>query len=270
MTNALSLRSVTKAAAILLILFPRVARAADPSALHTQGLKAMAAGDWKNAVDVLEQATAAAPDDLVVGTDYRQAVIKAAAASNVEPYNRCVALFQKLVLEHPKAANAYLNLGFATVDRIPVEGAITQVILADKALTYFGKALEIEPTWLGFYSRGHAYLFWPPIFGRVDSGISDLEKAVAIAREKGDHKNYYARSWAALGDGFWRKEDLARAREIWKEGLALYPNDEELKARFSRTDPATLDSFLKAHYDTTVRVSTSLNEIYGNRLDPAK
>lgn len=241
--------------------------APDAKALHKQGLVALAARDWKAAVDTLEGATAAAPDDIVIGADYRQAVIGAAAAAKtLDPYNRCVAFFEKLVVDHPKSANAFLNLGFANVDKIPAEGAITQVLLANRALTHFGKALELEESWLGYYSRGHAYLFWPPIFGRVAAGIADLEKAVEISRRKADRQAYYSRAWAALGDGYWRQDNLDRAREIWKEGLAAFPDDLELKARLSRADRAELDAFLNIHYDTTARVATNLNEVFGDRL----
>jgi tetratricopeptide (TPR) repeat protein len=254
----------------LIMTSAALAAAADAQALHKQGLAALAAKDWTVAVDTLEAATAAAPDDIVIGTDYRQAVIGAAAAAKaIDPYNRCVAFFEKLVADHPKSPNAFLNFGFANVDKIPAEGAITQVLLANRALTQFGKALELEPSWLGFYSRGHAYLFWPPIFGRVDAGIADLEQAVAISEKKGDRRPFYARAWAALGDGYWRKENLDRAREIWKQGLAVYPADPELTARASRVDRAELDAFLGAHYDTTARVATNLNEIFGDRLAPA-
>ena len=41
---------------------------------------------------------------------------------------------EKLVAENPEASNAWLNYGFAYVDKIPVEGAITQVILANTSL----------------------------------------------------------------------------------------------------------------------------------------
>jgi len=241
--------------------------AADPKALHKKGLAALSARDWQTAVDTLEAATAAAPNDIIIGTDYRQAVIGAAAAAGgLEPYNRCIAFFEKLVADNPRAPNAYLNLGFANVDKIPAEGAITQVLLANKALGHFGKALELEESWLGYYSRGHAYLFWPPIFGRVSLGIADLEKAVEISRKKGDRQAFYARAWAALGDGYWRQDDVAKAHEIWKQGLASYPQDAELKARESRTDRVELDTLLNAHYDTTARVATNLNEIFGDRL----
>jgi tetratricopeptide (TPR) repeat protein len=241
--------------------------AADPKVLHKQGLTALLARDFKLALSTLEAAAAAAPDDIVIGADYRQAVIGAATAEKgLEPYNRCVAFFQKLVTDHPRSANAHLNLGFAHVDKIPAEGAITQVLLANSALGYFGKALELEESWLGYYSRGHAYLFWPPIFGRVALGIADLEKATEISRKKGDRQPFYGRAWAALGDGYWRQDNIDRAREIWKQGLGMYPDDPELKARAARTDRAELDAFLNVHYDTTARVATDLNEIFGDRL----
>jgi len=242
------------------------AASADPKELHRKGLVALAAHDWQTAVDTLEAAAAAAPDDLLIGTDYRQAVIGAAsAADSLEPYARCIAFFETLVEAHPRASNAYLNLAFANVDKIPAEGAITQVLLANTALGHFGKALEIDATWLGYYSRGHAYLFWPPIFGRTADGIADLEAAVEMGRSKGDRQPYYGRAWAALGDGHWRLEDVARARQTWEEGLKEYPDDAELKARWSRKDLSELDAFLEAHYDTTLRVSTSLSEVYGDR-----
>lgn len=268
MRQSLRIRSFVMALlAVALTSFAPAAAAADPKALHQKGLAALAGRDWRAAVDTLEAAAAAAPDDIIIGTDYRQAVIGAATAGGgIEAYNRCIAFFEKLTAENPQASNAWLNLGFAHVDKIPAEGAITQVLLANKALTHFGKALELEPSWLGYYSRGHAYLFWPPIFGRVPLGIADLEKAVEIGRQKGDRQAHYGRAWAALGDGYWRQDDVVKAREIWKQGLAQYPEDPELKAREVRTDRAELDAFLNAHYDTTARVATNLNEIFGDRL----
>jgi tetratricopeptide (TPR) repeat protein len=252
---------------LALLAQPAGAADVDPKPLHRKGLSALAARDWKTAVDALEAASAAAPNDVVIGTDYRQAVIGAAtAATSLEPYVRCIAFFEKLTTDHPQAASAWLNLGFAHVDKIPAEGAITQVLLANKALGHFGKALELEQSWLGYYSRGHAYLFWPPIFGRVPMGIADLEKAVEIGRKTADRQPYYGRAWAALGDGYWRQENVEQAREIWKQGLAQFPNDPELKAREARSDRTELDAFLNAHYDTTQRVATNLNEIYGDRL----
>jgi tetratricopeptide (TPR) repeat protein len=248
---------------VLALLGAGALGAADGRGLYEEGLAAAEAADYEAAFAKLEAAVAAEPDNLRYGTAYRQAVIAAAGDEKKELYERCIEFFKTLVAAHPEAANAYLNLAFAHVDKIPAEGAITQVILANTSLTYFGNALELEESWLGRYSRGHAYLFWPTIFGRAASGIADLEKAIAIARENGDPKPYHARAWAALGDGYWRLDDVDKAREVWTRGRELFPGDGELEARLSRTGREELDAYLEVHYDTGQRVATHLREILG-------
>ena len=84
-----------------------------------------------------------------------------------------LAFFQELVTAHPSAANAHLNFGFAYVDKIPVAGAITQVILANNALGEFTTAVALQPSWIAYYTRGNSYLFWPKIFNRTRLGIDD-------------------------------------------------------------------------------------------------
>src|SRR5229473_6340994 len=118
----------------------------------------------------LESALAADPDNIRYGSEYRQAVIQA------KEYDRSLKFFEKLVSDHPKASNAYLNYGFAYVDKIPAAGAITQVILANTALTQFTKALRLRPSWIAYYTRGNSYLFWPKIFKRAYLGVADLEQ----------------------------------------------------------------------------------------------
>jgi tetratricopeptide (TPR) repeat protein len=191
-----------------------------------------------------------APNDLRCGSDYRRLIIA------TEAFDRSIDFFEKLVAAHPDAANAYLNLGYALVDKIPVEGAITQVLMANTALGYFSKALELEETWVGYYTRGNSYLFWPAIFGRTALGLADLEKAIALSKTM-EKKDHHARAWAALGDGYWRLDDVAKARETWKQGLELFPENPHLVARASRNDEE-LDAFLESHFETGNRVDTDL------------
>src|SRR5712691_9617308 len=124
----------------------------------------------------LESSLSADPDNIRFGSEYRQAVIQ------TKEYDRSLRFFEKLVADHPKSGNAHLNYGFAYVDKIPVAGAITQVILANNALTEFTRALEMKPTWIGYYTRGNSYLFWPRIFQRTHLGISDLQEALKMQR----------------------------------------------------------------------------------------
>ncbi len=221
---------------------------------YVEGMAKVTAKDWPAALDLLEQAMLAEPNNLRAGAEYRQVMIAA------EVYDRGLEFLDKLVTDNPEAPNALLNLGFANVDKIPVEGAITQVILANTALEKFSAALELEETWLLRYTRGNSYLYWPAIFGRTQLGIDDLQRAIEMAAE-GDSFPYHGRAWAALGDGYWRLDDPAKAIETYKKGLALYPDHPELKKRAS-LDEAELVVFLEALFDTNLRVATHLREIW--------
>jgi len=206
--------------------------------------------DAENALGLFEAELQNAPNDLRCGSDYRRLILA------TEAYDRGIEFFEGLVDEHPEAPNAFLNLGYALVDKIPVEGAITQVLLANTALGHFSKALEMEETWVGYYTRGNSYLFWPAIFGRTALGMEDLEKAVALS-EKVEKQDHHARAWAALGDGHWRLDDVAKAREVWQKGLVLFPDNPHLAAREPKSDE-DLEAFLETHFDASNRVDTDL------------
>jgi len=242
------------ALALALALGHGPALANDGARMFESAQKSVTAEDYKNALDKFEVALEAQPDNLRWGAEYRQAVIAA------EAYDRGIAFFEVLVEAHPEASNAYLNLGYAYVDKIPAEGAITQVLLANTALTHFSKAIELEDSWLARYTRGNSYLFWPAIFGRTPLAIEDLEKALEFA-EKTEPKPYHANAWAGLGDAYWRLEDMEKAREIWSEGQELFPEDPKLAARLE-SEGEELDSYLEAHFDATQRVETHLRELF--------
>ncbi len=219
-----------------------------------EGTLAATEDDWDRAMGLFEKALTGEPDNLRFGTDYRQAAIAAGQ------YDRCLEFLEQLVVENPGAANAHLNVGFAHVDKIPVEGAITGVILANEAIGHFSDALELEETWLGRYTRGNSYLYWPAIFGRTQKGIDDLERAIEMAADS-DAKPYHAHAWVALGDGHWRLDDLDKAREVWSRGLEMFPDSQELKDRLAHEDEE-LNVFLEEHFDSSLRVATDLGEIW--------
>lgn len=202
----------------------------------------------------LEDALARAPDDLRAGNDYRMAAIQ------TSQYDRAIAFFDTLVKAHPDAANAHLNYGFAYVDKIPVAGAITRVILANNALGEFTRSLELEPTWIGYYTRGNSYLFWPRIFNRTRLGVADLQKA--LEKQRADTKRpYHVRAFVSLGDGYWKMGKKDRARSAWKEGLAAFPEDAALNTRLS-LHAREIDALIEALYDPTKRVDTSLRDLW--------
>src|SRR5712691_12301624 len=172
----------------------------------------------------LESSLSADPDNIRFGSEYRQAVIQ------TKEYDRSLKFFEKLVADHPTSSNAYLNYGFAYVDKIPASGSITQVILANTALSHFSKSIEIKPSWIALFTRGNSYLYWPKIFGRAPLGVADLEAAVKLSQAV-PKRPYHARAWVALGDGYWKLDQGDRARATWSAGLKLFPDHPQLKAR---------------------------------------
>jgi tetratricopeptide (TPR) repeat protein len=232
------------------------APAADAEQSFREATEAVASGNLESALDHFEAALTADPDNLKYGSEYRQAVIK------LKAYDRCIAFFEKLVADHPQASNAYLNFGFAYVDKIPDAGAITQVINANTALSYFTKSVELKPTWIGLYTRGNSYLFWPKIFNRTQLGIDDLEAAVKLGESLG-RQPYHVRAWVSLGDGYFKNEEPDKAREAWKNGLAKFPGNPDLEKRLAASDEELM-SIVKVAYDPNVRVSTNLSEVWSD------
>jgi tetratricopeptide (TPR) repeat protein len=205
----------------------------------------------------LERRLAVDPDNLSVANEYRRVVI------HTRQYERAIRFFEALVGTHPEAANAHLNCGFAYVDKIPTAGSITQVILANAALSEFSRAIDLQPTWIGYYTRGASYLFWPRIFGRAPLGIADLEEALRI-QQREPKRPYHMRTFVALGDGYWKLGDLEHARDVWTTGLRAFPDCKALDARL-HADAAQLARILDAAFDPSRRVDTDLRELWSEQ-----
>lgn len=240
------------AALICACLFSGPLRASDAD--YQAGVKAMAANDTETALHSLELAVAGDPDNLQYGNEYRQLVIRS------KEYDRSLKFFEKTAAEHPKSANLFLNYGFAYVDKIPIAGSITQVILANNALTQFSKSIELQPSWIGYFTRGASYLFWPKIFNRAGLGVADLEKALELQKTE-PRRSYHVRTYIALGDGYWKTDDIKKARATWREGLKQFPNNAQLKRRLALRGDA-LKNAIEAGFDPDVRVNTDLKELW--------
>jgi len=219
-------------------------------------MKALAANDFPNAFLHLEMAVNGDPDNARYASEYRQAIIRG------KDFDRSVKFFQKEISDHPKSANLHLNLGFAYVDKIPAVGSITQVILANNALEEFSKAVELQPSWITYYTRGKSYLFWPKIFQRARLGVVDLEKAIEI-QKKESRRDYHVKTYIALGDGYWKMDNLEKARATWTEGLQEFPGNEQLKRRLSQQGDQ-LQATIEDQFDPNRRVDTNLRDLWSN------
>jgi tetratricopeptide (TPR) repeat protein len=244
------------AAAVLIVSLAAYGAPASPEASFQAAVKARATGDLPAALTDFEAALTLDPDNIRYGSEYRQAVIQA------KEYERSLKFFEKLVADHPNSAKAHLNYGFAYVDKIPAAGSITQVILANTALTEFTKSIDISPSWIAYYTRGNSYLFWPKVFLRASLGVADLEKAYAM-QKAGPKRSYHVRVYISLGDGYWKTDNLEKARTIWTEGLREFPDNAQLKARLARTGD-DLKMYIDSELDPNKRVDTNLHELWAS------
>jgi tetratricopeptide (TPR) repeat protein len=242
------------------------ASAAGPSGedAFLSGIQQLQAGDWDKSLDLLETALTADPDNLRYGSEYRRAAILRAETvhgrdGKPEDFNRPIQFFERLVAAHPDAANAFLNYGLAYVDKVPTVDALTRMSIANAALDEFSKSLDLKPSWVGYYTRGTSYLFWPKFFGRAKLGVADLETAVRM--QAGPKKPYYAHAWVALGDGYWKIDELEKARSAWNQGLREYPDTPALQERLS-SQGDDLKKMIEDARDPKKRVDTNLKNIW--------
>jgi len=257
----------TAVLATLLVIVGARAAASPSEDAFEQGMRALDAKEWDKGLGFLEAALTIDPDNIQYGSEYRQGALRRAQALHAkegqpQDFDRPLRFFEKILAKNPGAANAHLNYGFAYVDKIPAAGAITQVILANTALGEFSKSVELRPSWIGYYTRGVSYLFWPKIFGRAKLGVDDLETALKM-QKAGPKKPYHVRAWIALGDGYWKTDNPKKATSTWREGLKEFPGDARLRARLTRQGD-DLKGLIEDVLDPNKRVDTNLKDLWVN------
>jgi tetratricopeptide (TPR) repeat protein len=238
-------RVMASAAAVVVaaILAGSTGEAAGPSA------------DALSRLAALEPAVAADSENLIAAADYRQLAIAAGA------YDRSIKLFERLSRRPTAGAHAYLNLALAYVDKVPTVGALRQLYLGRDAIAALTRSIEREPTALAYLVRGVINLYYDAlIFHRVAKGVADLEQAQRLSAIDGA-RPYVARIFIALGDGYWRLDQPAHAREVWRSGLERFADNDLLRARVSAAD--NIVRGLIAHsLDPDIRVDTSLRDVF--------
>lgn len=198
-----------------------------------------------------EDAISREPENLKLSADYRQLVI---ASSE---FDRATRLFERLVKQKGSGPNVYISLALAYVDKVPASSRIRHVYLGRDAMSALSHAIERQPTALAFYVRGLINLFYNNfMFHRAPQGISDLQQALSLTKNDSPPV-LVERILVALGDGYWRAENQAKARETWSGAAVRFPASAPLQARLNGNQEQV--AFAVRHaLDEDIRVDTSL------------
>jgi tetratricopeptide (TPR) repeat protein len=207
-----------------------------------------------SAIDALERALGANPESLRIAADYRQLAVAA------KDFDRAIAFLENLSKRKDAGPNVRVSLALAYVDKVPTSGDIRRLYLGRDAMDALTKSIDQRPSVLAYWARGLINLYYNTfIFKRIPRGIADLEQA--LARVGPDTPPaLVARVYTSLGDGHAKLENVAKAREVWAEGLRRFPADQGLMKRLAAEGPALKDLVTTALYAGT-RVDTSLDGI---------
>jgi tetratricopeptide (TPR) repeat protein len=201
----------------------------------------------------LERAISADPENLKLAAEYRQQNIRAGE------FDRSIRLLEPLANRKGSGPNVQISLALAYVDKVPTSGDIRRLYLGRDAMNALTKAIEQRPTPLAYYVRGLINLYYNNfIFHRVPRGVADLERAKSMLGDRAP-AGLIRRVYLALGDGYFRLDDLAKARAAWSAGNARAP-DRAFEARLAAEGQPLRDMVTAALYAGR-RVDTSLVDL---------
>jgi tetratricopeptide (TPR) repeat protein len=205
-------------------------------------------------IDELERAVLDDPENLLLAADYRQLAIAA------RDFDRPIGVLEKLAKQKRGGPNVQISLALAYVDKVPTSGDIRRLYLGRDAIGALTRAIAQRPTPLAYYVRGLINLYYNNfIFHRVPRGIADLEQALAMTTAD-SAPAMILRVRTALGDGYFRLGNGAKARDVWSAAQQQFPHDLGLKSRLEKQGTA-LEDIVTTALTAGRRVDTSLADL---------
>jgi tetratricopeptide (TPR) repeat protein len=132
----------------------------------------------------------------------------------------------------PKDANLPATLGQAYLQKAgSIQDVREQGILGMKADATFEAALEADPeNWDARYWKTLAMSYWPTQLGK---GPEVIENFLGLIKkqEMQSPQPHYAQTYVVLGEQYEKYGHADYAREVWKRGATLFPNDPALRQK---------------------------------------
>jgi enediyne biosynthesis protein E4 len=200
--------------------------------------------------------------------NYKLASAYRARCADYNQHDRAIKFFSARVAAQPADWRARLELACAYVDKIPTCGGMAAIVskgtLARKSLDQLDAVLKEQPDlWVAHYTRGMNHLHWPRALRHSKDAVADLERCVALqerdGRSQSGPKPYGLRAYVALGDAWSKAGQPAKARRAWRQGLKLFPEASELKARLEIENDSALLKFVEKQRSLEHPIDTDLS-----------
>jgi tetratricopeptide (TPR) repeat protein len=132
-----------------------------------------------------------------------------------------VEVFHRHAKKHPQDASAQAAYGSMLIkacDHAPSDEA-------------FDKALGLDPEhWEARFTKALAYTFWPAFTGKPAEAVTHFEQLIA-QQERRRPEEHYAYTYLFLGNLHEQRGERAKALDVWRQGLRLFPNHEDLRKK---------------------------------------
>jgi tetratricopeptide (TPR) repeat protein len=243
----------------------------NPQARYTFALLLDQQSRQTAALGELEKAILLEPEKLLYANTYRTFIRRYGAVY----YDRSIRFFEDLTDKHPGRLMPALNKALAYVDKMPYPklGIVAQGKLSNKSIETLDEILKIDPScWAAKFVVAMNHLHWPRKLNHAPQAVKEFTELIALQKQLPSEKqrDYFALSYAGLGDAYVKnidqgqEENLARAKQAWSTGMALYPNSAELAQRLSLCNktPDELIQFVADLRSLKNPVNTDLNLIW--------
>ncbi len=177
----------------------------------------------------LEEKIRKHPDDFAIASKYRNLAIK------LGEFMRSIHFFEQLTNELPSIRNVRLQLAISYIDNIPQCGGMAAIVckgtFARQSLDQLDILLEADKTWWpAIYARGMNHLHWPRALKHSSMAVEDFNVCINLLQSDAV-RSYHVRPYIGLGDALTKNGDFETGMKAWREGLALFPGNSELKKR---------------------------------------
>jgi tetratricopeptide (TPR) repeat protein len=146
--------------------------------------------------------------------------------------DEALAYFREQAELNPDDAEAQFALGGAYLQAIQVtENDMLKGQLATGADKAFDAVLELDENHLDARrAKAISLSFWPPIFGKTNEAKQQFETLIAKQLQT-DPSPEHAEAYLWLGNLHLQTGDPEAAKQVWADGLSLFPDNAELSGQ---------------------------------------